>query len=755
MGLAQSNTLRTLKYLEYAVARGFPSAFRCQNTDLCSSSSSSFPFYTSSTLYPLKESHASTVPTNGEMLSTKRCPLPPHLFFAVIVGINEYHETSHLQGAVNDARAFENYLLDLGVPPSNIIFLKNETATRANILSTIQSHLRDNPNIPDHMEAEKIFFFAGHGSRTGAPRKVYAPEGQVEVICPVDERTTDATGKYVHAIPDYVLRRLFCSIAAKNGPNNTVILDCCSSGGMDRNVEVPRTAGSDSCEVPLDLDNQLWKGQTGAVHWRMWSEAAKPYVMLAACRADQKATEFLKFDGTYGGRFTANIIPLLQQILFGHTTYSELVNGMEKLPSGQIPQSVGTRSNRPIFTRNFPATGHRAVLLKPQGPSHALGKRKRKFRVEMGTLEGVLRGTEFRIYGLNNSVLGAFVARSVQVDHSILVSQDEHPAESPRWAHAKVSDWNNPSVLLYTPDDFPYTAAFFSAHTTRSPRFTPASSLEEAHIAVHCDGDEIVVEQRTSTTPIVQQETRFLFKGNPAHLPEVIDGITYFSDLLGCCNKKKPLKGFMFEMHDFHGEVIDGIAHFDYFLGCNHNQRDGLEGVRLEMHRLQGVYPACRPADLSDNLVKNGEVRLTSEAGAEYGFTIRNTSPNDLFPYLFYFDMETKTIHPWYLPDGARVDHCPLPSGGTVKIGMGSDPAFDFTLPPGELSSSGFFKLFVTRKYINLAWMQQQLSPFDPRFEGTGRPRMSRKSLDLMSMKWGTLTVPLTIAASQQLNSLN
>ncbi|KAF7356227.1 hypothetical protein MVEN_00954100 [Mycena venus] len=639
-------------------------------------------------------------------------PTPPHLFFAVIVGINEYHKISHLQGAVNDARAFEKYLLGLGVPSSNIIFLKDETATRANILSTIQSHLRDNPNIPGHGEAEKIFFFAGHGSRIGAPQNVYAPDGQVEVICPVDERTTDAAGNYIYAIPDYVLRGLFCSIAAKNGPNNTMILDCCSSGGMDRDVAVDRTARSESCAVPLHLDSHLWKGQAGAAHWRMWSLATRPYVVLAACRADQKATEFLKFDGTYGGRFTANIIPLLQQAPFGHTTYTELINGMEKLPSGQIPQCVGTRRNHPIFTGNCPATGRRSVLLKPQGPSHALRKQKRKFRVEMGTLEGVLRGTEFRVYDLNNSTLGTFVACSVQVDHSILVSQDEHPAEFPRWAQAKVSDWNSPSVLLYTSDDFPYTAAFFSANTTRSPKFTPASSLEEAHIAVHCDGDEIVVMQRTPVTPTVQQETRFLFKGNPAHLPEVIDGITYFNALLGCCNKKKPLKGFA-----------------------------------LEMHRLQGVYPACRPADPRENLVKNGAVRLASEAGVEYGFTICNTSFNDLFPYLFYFDLEMKTIHPWYLPDGARVDHCPLPSGGTVKVGMGSDPAFDFTLRPGELSSSGFFKLFVTRKYIDLAWMQQELSPFDPRFEGTGRLRMSGESLDLMSMKWGALTVPLTITA--------
>jgi hypothetical protein len=43
-------------------------------------------------------------------------------------------------------------------------------------------------------------------------------------------------------------------------------------------------------------------------------------------------------------------------------------------------------------------------------------------------------------------------------------------------------------------------------------------------------------------------------------------------------------------------------------------------------------------------LIKDGVVGLTSEVGAQYGFTIRNTSEGDLFPYLFYFDPETYTI---------------------------------------------------------------------------------------------------------------
>jgi hypothetical protein len=85
-----------------------------------------------------------------------------------------------------------------------------------------------------------------------------------------------------------------------------------------------------------------------------------------------------------------------------------------------------------------------------------------------------------------------------------------------------------------------------------------------------------------------------------------------------------------------------------------------------------------------------------------------------------------------------------------VTIGMGSERAFDFTLSPGKLSSCGFLKLFVTSDYIDLGWIQQELSPFDPRFVGTGRFRMSHEPLDLRTrcdVVWDARTVTLMIAA--------
>jgi uncharacterized caspase-like protein len=126
-----------------------------------------------------------------------------------------------LHGSVNDARAFEEYLLDpydergLQVPPSNIVLIVNEKATRAAIMDAFKSHFLENENIPDRGEATMILFFAGHGGLAVAPGNRMTDDGKVHTIYPVDARTTNAAGEYVHAIPNYVLGWLLRELAEK------------------------------------------------------------------------------------------------------------------------------------------------------------------------------------------------------------------------------------------------------------------------------------------------------------------------------------------------------------------------------------------------------------------------------------------------------------------------------------------------------------------------------------------------------------
>ncbi|KAJ7799872.1 hypothetical protein B0H14DRAFT_2387746, partial [Mycena olivaceomarginata] len=111
------------------------------------------------------------------------------------------------------------YLADrLHVPPSSILILENEKATPAAILSPSKFHFLENEQISDHGDETIIFFFAGHGSRVEVPSNRMAPDSKVEAICPVDERTIDDAGEYVHTIPDYLLGWLLWELSEKEGP---------------------------------------------------------------------------------------------------------------------------------------------------------------------------------------------------------------------------------------------------------------------------------------------------------------------------------------------------------------------------------------------------------------------------------------------------------------------------------------------------------------------------------------------------------
>ncbi|KAJ7801481.1 hypothetical protein B0H14DRAFT_3885047 [Mycena olivaceomarginata] len=87
------------------------------------------------------------------------------------------------------------------VPNSHILYLENRNATRSAIISTLESHFLNNPAIADHGNTTLLFYFAGHGSRVESPGNILAADGKIEVLCPSDERTFSADGKYVPRDP--------------------------------------------------------------------------------------------------------------------------------------------------------------------------------------------------------------------------------------------------------------------------------------------------------------------------------------------------------------------------------------------------------------------------------------------------------------------------------------------------------------------------------------------------------------------------
>jgi hypothetical protein len=123
-----------------------------------------------------------------------------------------------LKGCVNDANDFKDFLTQfLRVPELHIKLITNKNATRANILSTFQTHLIYNTAI--RAGDTIIIFYAGHGSRVVTPNGRYNTSGMVETICPHDERCIGKMGEYIHGIPDYTVHTLLQKLAATKGNN--------------------------------------------------------------------------------------------------------------------------------------------------------------------------------------------------------------------------------------------------------------------------------------------------------------------------------------------------------------------------------------------------------------------------------------------------------------------------------------------------------------------------------------------------------
>jgi hypothetical protein len=247
----------------------------------------------------------------------------------------------------------------------------------------------------------------------------------------------------------------------------------------------------------------------------------------------------------------------------------------------------------------------------------------------MGAVEGVVPGTEFSAHDENNKFLCTFVAQSVEVAKTNLVAADSSvPVDIRRWSRVVVSDWKNHAMILrvHTPTDFRHTTRLFPkvSHAARMPSFMQAKA-DDAHLIIRTDegNSKIVLEPCEGTTMRKAQREMHFPLGNPAHLPDAMDGVAHFNYFLERSNKE------------------------DSLLGVLSNNEVPVPGFALEMHRLVGDFPTRKPdpsVGQSGDMIVDSAVLFASEEGARYGFTICNTFPENLYPYLFYFDPETFTI---------------------------------------------------------------------------------------------------------------
>ena len=140
--------------------------------------------------------------------------------WAIVIGINEYQNTRNLKYAVNDARAFKDYLKDnVGISDERIFYLADQDATKSRIESLLGTTIKRKASRDDTV----IIFYAGHGAVEPDPSNLDG-DGFEKYLLPHD---ADLEDLYSTAISMNDIKTIFMRIRADR---LIFIADTCYSG---------------------------------------------------------------------------------------------------------------------------------------------------------------------------------------------------------------------------------------------------------------------------------------------------------------------------------------------------------------------------------------------------------------------------------------------------------------------------------------------------------------------------------------------
>ena len=135
--------------------------------------------------------------------------------YGLTIGVDCYaNKSQHLErltGAVADADDMEKFLLECGASRTRLRRLRNETATRKNIIFELERLAR----LPDIQRNDPIvIFFAGHGASPKSPDGLSTFQAIVPVDCGYGP-----SGEVVHGISDRTIQVLIDNLAHEKGDN--------------------------------------------------------------------------------------------------------------------------------------------------------------------------------------------------------------------------------------------------------------------------------------------------------------------------------------------------------------------------------------------------------------------------------------------------------------------------------------------------------------------------------------------------------
>jgi hypothetical protein len=334
-------------------------------------------------------------------------------------------------------------------------------------------------------------------------------------------------------------------------------------------------------------------------------QAMSSHVLLAACRQEEMALEAVSNSNEPCGAFTNSLIQVLQDCIIGETTYSALVERIQKTLRYQHPQCEGTNKDRVLFN---------TAAMRDRSKSFKMFKQGGAYYVAAGSIHGVVVGTQFTTpsdasLGVLTAVLTAV---AVEAHHCVVTCDSQVTLNG---ARAEISKRNNPKLNVYF-------------HQPTGDLFSAVESADRADIAVlHDDRGGLLLER---FDPLMRRHANRLVPTTYEVISGALDAISHFNYHLYRRNDPSPLKG-----------LITVRLH------------------RLEKQQSNRLFPIYAPA--SDDLLSCDPEPIIYAGGGPfevpevkeavipnddnfYGLTLENHSQLDLFPYVFYFDPSDYSI---------------------------------------------------------------------------------------------------------------
>ncbi|KJA21668.1 hypothetical protein HYPSUDRAFT_41803 [Hypholoma sublateritium FD-334 SS-4] len=667
--------------------------------------------------------------------------------FALLIGINDYGGTSgtrssedstrnsrslsqfpDLRGAVPDANAFQNYLLNtLKVDESNITVLLNEQATRANIINAFQN-LAKNDNIKAD---DSIFiFYAGHGAQALPPKRLTKITGcpeRIELIIPYDFRH-DAKDHRHMAIPDFTLSVLIDKIAKEKGNHITLAFDCCHSASAVRgepadpdSEEIARTGPATKYQIPDDLDEDIWGGARAlSIIPSLKNTGSSSYVLFAACDSTQTAVE-----RRGRGVFSKALLKILDDLGPSAIPCAEIANRLAtQIPGGQDPQCEGRYSK----TRHF-FQGYTTSSMKSFFDLIVDDTDDTKLTLKGGEVHGFCTGDELAVY------------KSRSEDHQknpvatvVITEVSTHTSTLHLRKHTTVSLQSYPHpVASLTKIVLHYLRVYVDPKDSALLRRVKALNScilkcvpEDAHIAL-------------STDKSVGKQLRF----------DVVD-----RDLLGKGLNLNLKPSFIDDTNENLAQVMKGLAHYYRHLKrTSATPSDSIDKITISFFQVLDTglgHPRVVPVDGARNLCENNIININvtdAEDPLIYGFEVTNNTEEILFPVLLYFDNTEFTIIQSF-PHIVSVENAEIPwpaMGQSMTIGYGvgtgaNVPPFSFYVGKDCNMEAGFFKLFLFDKPVDLQDIVREESVFA---RSRGMKQNPLPSLGKSTGRWGSIVLPV------------